>query len=160
MVQSVRGLALLSGFLGAAASCFAKFAFDPELQVVDWVHSSCPSAFYENRPTASEQQLSAVRTTVLLTVCKAAELAPRGLFLLAMIACNAAMLSSFLQGMQESGSVAGTALSSSANFATSALLGALLFSERFPVQWWLGFSMVVTGAMLLATVRVRPKGSN
>jgi drug/metabolite transporter (DMT)-like permease len=73
-----------------------------------------------------------------------------------MIACNAAMLGSFLEGMQESGSVAGTALSSAANFATSACLGGLFLGERFPLQWWLGFGMVVGGAMLLATVRVKP----
>jgi drug/metabolite transporter (DMT)-like permease len=58
--------------------------------------------------------------------------------------------------MQESGSVAGTALSSAANFAASAFFGAALFDERFSLQWWSGFCMVVLGSMLLSTVRVMP----
>jgi drug/metabolite transporter (DMT)-like permease len=144
--SSVRGLALISGFLGAAASCFAKFAFEPDLQSVQWIRSSCPvGASLVFRWNETE-----------LSLCTVAELVPRGLFLLAMIACNATMLGTFLEGMQESGSVAGTALSSAANFAASALFGAALFDERFSFQWWLGFSMVVVGSMLLSTVRVTP----
>jgi uncharacterized membrane protein len=88
------------------------------------------------------------------TLCLTAELVPRGLCLVAMIASNAAMLGSFLKGMQESGSVAGTALASAANFGASALFGYLLWEERFPFQWWIGFGMVVVGAMLLSTVQV------
>jgi drug/metabolite transporter (DMT)-like permease len=147
---SVRGLALISGFLGAAASCFAKFAFEPDLQSVQWIRSSCPVAFLQ------EASLFFRWNETELSLCNVAELFPRGLFLLAMIACNATMLGTFLEGMQESGSVAGTALSSAANFAASALFGAALFDERFSSQWWLGFSMVVVGSMLLSTVRVTP----
>jgi drug/metabolite transporter (DMT)-like permease len=147
---SVRGLALISGFLGAAASCFAKFAFEPDLQSVQWIRSSCPVAFLQ------EASLFFRWNETELSLCTVAILFPRGLFLLAMIACNATMLGTFLEGMQESGSVAGTALSSAANFAASALFGAALFDERFSSQWWLGFSMVVVGSMLLSTVRVTP----
>jgi drug/metabolite transporter (DMT)-like permease len=147
--SSVRGLALISGFLGAAASCFAKFAFEPDLQSVQWIRSSCPMVFLQ------EASLVSRWNHTVLSLCTVAELAPRGLFLLAMIACNATMLGTFLEGMQESGSVAGTALSSAANFAASALFGAALFDERFPAEWWLGFSMVVVGSMLLSTVRVK-----
>jgi drug/metabolite transporter (DMT)-like permease len=148
--SSVRGLALISGFLGAAASCFAKFAFEPDLQSVQWIRSSCPVHFLQ------EASLVIRWNETELSLCSVAELVPRGLFLLAMIACNATMLGTFLEGMQESGSVAGTALSSAANFAASALFGAALFDERFSSQWWLGFSMVVVGSMLLSTVRVTP----
>jgi uncharacterized membrane protein len=141
--RSVRGSALISGFLGAAASCFAKFAFEPDLQSVQWIRTSCPMAF----PRWNH--------AVVLSLCTVAELVPRGLFLLAMIACNATMLGTFLEGMQESGSVAGTALTSAANFTASAIFGAALFDERFPVEWWVGFSRVVVGSMLLSTVRVQ-----
>ena len=46
-------------------------------------------------------------------------LATRGICLLCMIGVNAVMISSFLDGMNESGSVVGTALSTAANFSCS-----------------------------------------
>lgn len=63
------------------------------------------------------------------------------------------MLGSFVQGMQESGSVAGTALSNAANFIVSAAMGWLLFDEKYSLQWWCGFVMVLVGTLLLSGVR-------
>jgi predicted phage tail protein len=72
-----------------------------------------------------------------------------------MIACNAAQLGSFLKGMEESGSVAGTALSTAANFVTAAAYGRMLWGETFVLQWWIGLSMVMTGVALLTSVQAK-----
>lgn len=75
----------------------------------------------------------------------------RALCFLLMIGCNAGMLGSFLSGLEESGSISGTALSTAANFSVSAFLGYLLWGEQFSLQWWLGFSMVILGVLVLST---------
>jgi drug/metabolite transporter (DMT)-like permease len=77
----------------------------------------------------------------------------RAICLIAMLACNAMMLGSFVQGMQESGSVAGTSLSNSANFIVSAAMGWLLFQEEYSRMWWFGFCLVLLGTLLLSNVR-------
>jgi MFS family permease len=64
------------------------------------------------------------------------------------------MLASFVQGMSESGSVAGTALSTAANFSCSAALGYMLWSEHYSRTWWFGFGMVLLGTYLLSTVGI------
>jgi uncharacterized membrane protein len=71
-----------------------------------------------------------------------------------MVSLNILMVGTFLEGIEESGSVAGTALASAANFGTSALLGFLLFHETINQTWLLGFSLVVLGAVMLSTVQV------
>lgn len=139
MRLSVRFLSLSSGFLGATASCLGKFALDPDSFVALW----------------TQQHLC--RSDSLVHGwwwCWAVALIARGACLVGMITCNAFMLSSFVQGMVESGSIAGTALASAANFAVSALYGYWLWNERFPLQWWIGFSMVLAGVTLLSTVQV------
>ena len=76
---------------------------------------------------------------------------PRGLLLATMVGMNMLMVASFVKGIQASGSVAGTALSTASNFATSALLGYLFFGETHPARWWLGFCCVAVGVLLLST---------
>jgi hypothetical protein len=66
---------------------------------------------------------------------------------------NAYMMASFLKGMNESGSVAGTALSAASNFTCSAAFGYLVWGERFATTWWFGFLSVLTGVLLLSTVQ-------
>ena len=145
----MHGIALLSGTLGATASCFAKFAFAPDSTVAVGARQLLQQV---TRQTGS---LSTSGTTAD-QYTMAAEFLARGLCLLLMIGCNAFMLGSFIAGMEESGSVAGTALSSAANFLSSAFYGYLLFGEEFSKQWWMGFSMVNLGVILLSTVRAEP----
>lgn len=71
-----------------------------------------------------------------------------------MVSLNILMVGTFLEGIEESGSVAGTALASAANFGTSALFGFLLFHETINQTWLLGFSLVMAGAVMLSTVQV------
>ena len=137
-----QGLALLSGTLGSLASCFGKGAFgDSQTAIVLGTHAD-PSLVV--RLLCSDTQGKCPWILLLVS---------RGLCLLAMIACNVLMLGSFVQGMQESGSVAGTALTNAANFTVSAFMGWLLFQEEYSSMWWCGFVMVLVGTVLLSDVR-------
>jgi uncharacterized membrane protein len=71
-----------------------------------------------------------------------------------MVSLNILMVSTFLEGMEESGSVAGTALASAANFGTSALIGFFVFHETINQTWLLGFVLVMIGAVMLSTVQI------
>ena len=133
-----RMMALFSGLLGATASCFAKFAFDPDSIIALQTQTFCEAAI--DLPDVAGQ--SACYWVALVVA--------RGLCFACMIACNAYMLGTFLKGMEESGSVAGTALSTASNFVVSACFGYVLWGERFSVLWWTGFGMVISGVMLLS----------
>ena len=87
------------------------------------------------------------------------EIATRGISVLIMLACNALMLGSFLQAMDESGSVAGTALATAANFTVSAVYGFCLWGDEFSLQWLFGFSLVILGVVLLSTMSDKEKRS-
>lgn len=141
--------ALFSGFLGATASCFAKFAFDPDSVVALRMLAFCEAVAVDLPVVGGQSGCYWVSMGVA-----------RGLCLAGMIACNALMLGFFLKGMEESGSVAGTALSTASNFIVSAFFGCALWGERFSVLWWAGFGMVMSGVLLLSpsfTEKNRPK---
>jgi drug/metabolite transporter (DMT)-like permease len=150
MMQSRFLTALISGALGATASCLAKFAFD----------SSVSSAIVDNNTLITEwfctEQVGSIQFSIPGTnnnvnLCFLIQLILlRGICFAGMILCNAFMLGTFLKGMEESGSVAGTALSTAANFIISACYGYLFWNELFSSSWWIGFGMVVLGVMLLA----------
>jgi hypothetical protein len=40
-------------------------------------------------------------------------------------------------------------INTSANFIVTAVLGALVFGEKLPGQWWLGAAMLVTGSVII-----------
>jgi len=142
--------ALLSGCLGATASCFAKFAFDPDSVAATWATDwFCNSSSGDIRSQLNGEAVA----TDYHHYCRVLELIPRGVCILLMISCNAIMLGSFLEGLRESGSVAGVALSSAANFTASAFYGYMLWGERFTTKWWIGFAMVIIGVMILSTVQ-------
>lgn len=138
LIMTVLRLAVLSGILGASASCLAKFALAPESPVVLWTRDAC---FVHQRDTDSK-------------ICDIVAWAPRGLCLLLMILLNILMVGTFLEGMEESGSVAGTGLATAANFCASALFGILLWNETVNQMWLFGFCLVVTGAGILSTVKM------
>jgi drug/metabolite transporter (DMT)-like permease len=71
-----------------------------------------------------------------------------------MVGLNIVMVAYFVEGMEESGSVAGTGLASAANFAVSALYGIVLWGEQVNAQWCGGFALVVVGVALLSTIRM------
>ena len=75
----------------------------------------------------------------------------RVICVVAMLVTNAYMIASFLRGIQESGSVGGTSLSTAANFASSAIYGKLLWGEQMNGRWCLGFSCVLVGVLILSS---------
>lgn len=73
--------------------------------------------------------------------------------IVAMIITNGYMIASFLKGMQESGSVAGTSLSTAANFVVSAMYGKLFWEEPMNRQWCVGFVCVLLGVVILSNIQ-------
>ena len=94
--------AIVSGALGATASCIAKLALAPESPVPSTVHAICIA-----------------NAGIDLKLCTFITLLARGVCFLCMIGVNASMIYLFVDGMSESGSVVGTALSTAANFSFS-----------------------------------------
>jgi hypothetical protein len=170
--------ALLSGCLGASASCFAKLAFDISVDklpastttvgvgggevmrttthwkgnTMNMCHLLIRSASME---TTTESWMNAPSVKRRLwsdptLLCEwSIFVAYRGVCLLGMIVCNIYMIGTFLKGMDESGTIAGTALSTSSNFMVSAAYGYYIWEERYTIHWWMGFTMVCVGMTIL-----------
>lgn len=128
--------ALLSGAFGAAASCLAKFAFSGDTFLTKWTLQACELNLSGNAEH-----------------CDALTMAVRGCCFVGTLVLNIVMVGSFLEGMEESGSVAGTALSNAANFVVSSVLGFLLWEEDVSTKWLFGFVLVILGTLLLASVK-------
>eukprot|EP00571_Detonula_confervacea_P004861 CAMPEP_0172319524 /NCGR_PEP_ID=MMETSP1058-20130122/37891_1 /TAXON_ID=83371 /ORGANISM="Detonula confervacea, Strain CCMP 353" /LENGTH=133 /DNA_ID=CAMNT_0013034593 /DNA_START=125 /DNA_END=523 /DNA_ORIENTATION=- len=131
--MSINKRAILSGALGATASFIAKLALAPD--------SPVPSTFR----TICIANIDQTDADGMAWVCPCVSLVTRGVCLLCMIGVNAFMISSFLDGMDESGSVVGTALSTAANFSCSAMYGIIFFGEFVPISWYLGASLIAVG---------------
>eukprot|EP00536_Pseudo-nitzschia_multiseries_P003445 jgi/Psemu1/185854/e_gw1.53.152.1 len=146
--------ALWSGFLGASASCFVKMGTggnhsSPLLQLVQ-THI-CKRAVVQAWLGDLDEDL--LRGIHLVDYCELLIVLPvRLACIAAMIVSNAYMLASFLRGMKESGSVAGTSLSTAANFASSAMYGKLLWNEPMNTKWCFGFACVLIGVVILSSV--------
>ncbi len=170
-----------AGILGATASCLAKLALDGPWQQInerlcrpyltvdldDWITKRIYKVLgdwmihyrinlmpyvqhiriYWIQETASKLHIFEVDW------CQTLLLGPRLLCFIAMLLMNAYMLAAFLKGMKYSGSVVGTAITTACNFTMSAFWGALVWNERFVSTWWLGFSCVLAGVLLLSTVQ-------
>ena len=163
--------ALSSGTLGAAASCFAKLAFSSNDKLQQFLsvftkHQqqqplslSCPlslsewiTCFHGNTTTTTT-----TTTGCLVERLSSCHVLPRLVCAGAMIACNAAMVACLVGGLQHAGSVAGTALSTAANFLASVAAGYWLWNEQHETAttntnyytMGLGLALVVTGTILL-----------
>ncbi|CAB9518875.1 expressed unknown protein [Seminavis robusta] len=132
MTSSFVPFSLLSGAFGALASCLAKFAFSTDTFLTTSILEGCNDKQY----------------------CYLLVYSARGLCFVGTLALNIFMVGSFLEGMEESGSIAGTAMSTAANFVVSSALGFLLWEEEFSRTWLMGFLCVVVGTILLSTVHV------
>jgi drug/metabolite transporter (DMT)-like permease len=144
--------AMLSGVLGASASCLAKLAFAADSPIASLVLHACHrQRFFK----MVEMHYHWLGVDVSTSSCQLISYVPRGFALLLMIVLNAFMIGSFLEGLEESGSVAATALASASNFAVSALFGFLVWHETFTFQWLAGFLLVLLGVFLLSTVKLQ-----
>lgn len=165
--------AVWGGILGATASCLAKIAvssdpINPLVYVQDrWCEPFLTSTDWDNRvqewmhpilqfwlrleeatPTFISEKVAGMST------CQLIILVPRIACFIAMLLVNAYMIAAFIRGMQHSGSVVGTSITTASNFSTSAFLGALIWKERFSPSWWVGFALVLFGVLLLSSRQV------
>jgi hypothetical protein len=176
--------ALLSGFLGATASCLVKLAIttDRSSPLMYLSDEYCQPNLTEDLDVILLRKIHwalgtlMVRYRINLTHlfrvtqavfqdwiselgifevdwCHFGLVVPRIACLIVMILLNAFMIAAFLKGLNVSGSVVGTALSSASNFSASALYGGLLWKERFATTWWIGFGCVMTGVLVLSSVQ-------
>jgi len=136
--------AILSGFLAGSASCVAKVALGPDSFIPLWMEDACQNFHF---PITAIDELDGV--------CQAVGLLTRGVFLLIMIALNLIMVATFLEGMNESGSVIATALSTGTNFSVSAIYGVLIFQEEVNFVWLFGFFMILSGVWLMLSVNLK-----
>jgi hypothetical protein len=102
--------AIISGALGATASSIGKLALSPESPVPTTFNSYCRIIL--NRYYLHDEN-------DIGWICPYVSLGTRAVCFVCMICVNLLMVSSFLDGMNESGSVVGTALSTAANFSFS-----------------------------------------
>lgn len=140
-MSSFVSFALLSGAFGAVAASLAKLAFSDDTFLTTFAQELCQTHF----PTSQS------------ALCGGIVYALRGLCFVGTLLLNIFMVGSFLEGMEESGSIAGTGLSSASNFVVSSLLGFLFWQEDFTKEWLLGFSLVIVGSLLLSTVKAGEK---
>lgn len=136
----VQWRAIASGTLGATASMCAKLGLS----------SSSDSPISKHT-----YELCVMHVSSDDSLCNAVTLLVRGVCLLSMVAVNALMMSSFLEGMQESGSVSASALSTASNFSVSAIYGLVLFDESMNAMWCVGFSMIMIGVWMLSSVKIK-----
>ena len=113
-IMPINKRAIISGALGATASSIGKLALSPESPVPTTFHSYCHIILnrYDFHNHEDEHD-------IIGWICPYVSLGTRVVCFLCMIGVNLLMVSSFLDGMNESGSVVGTALSTAANFSFS-----------------------------------------
>lgn len=145
--MTVNSRAITSGLLGASASCVAKLALDPDSPIPSSARRLCEDLGWA---TSGDDAFLSSKN-----VCFVASIVPRGVCLLLMVGLNALMMGAFLSGMNESGSVAATAMSTAANFSFSAAYGILLFDESVTPTWMAGFAMILCGVWMLSTVNLK-----
>ncbi|KAL3794596.1 hypothetical protein ACHAWO_005441 [Cyclotella atomus] len=135
--QTINKQAILS----ATASLIAKLALSPTSPIPTLVHDTCRSYNLSSLLHFDASFFNTI-TNNNIDTCTLLALLSRGLCLLLMIGVNAIMISSFVDGMNESGSVAGTSLSTAANFSVSYV----------STSWYFGAILIGVGMWLLSSV--------
>ena len=111
--------AFLSGTIGSVSSCTAKLCLHPKA----WIPTSmCQLCLYFASKTSP-------LPNQVVQICEIVSLLSRGASMLLVIVLNGLMMSRFLDGIEESGSVSATALSTAANFSFSV---SNFFQRRIP----------------------------
>ena len=140
-------VALWSGTFGALASSFGKVAFcrgSSIALIVGWWFA---------KPTAEvKEEEGDIRAWLTWY-----EVVVRLLFLLAMITCNVVAVGNFVQGLEDSGSIKGTALTTAANCLVSTMLGVVLWKDDVPSV--MGLFCVLVGIVLLVIPSEETKNS-
>mmetsp|Transcript_19014 Transcript_19014/g.44303 ORF Transcript_19014/g.44303 Transcript_19014/m.44303 type:complete len:218 (-) Transcript_19014:925-1578(-) len=136
ILSTMLRFALASGWLAATVSCVAKFvmSYEIHLELQTWLCA----------PNGNVCQNLVHRVS-------------QGMGLCIVVGLNLLMFQFFLKGMEESGSVAATGLSSAAQLGASAFYGFLFFDERSTLlngTWLFGFLLLFLGVALLSTVNL------
>jgi len=147
MSEKVNIRAIISGFFAGSASCMAKLALAPDSHIPQWAKDTC--VHYWPSDVLDDAEID--------YLCLAVGLLPRGIFLIFMVVLNLIMVATFLDGMNESGSVVATALAAGTNFSISAMYGILIFKEEVSLLWCCGFAMILSGVWLLLSVNIKEK---
>mmetsp|Transcript_6200 Transcript_6200/g.7221 ORF Transcript_6200/g.7221 Transcript_6200/m.7221 type:complete len:149 (+) Transcript_6200:107-553(+) len=145
MSEKVNIRAIISGFFAGSASCFAKLALAPDSYIPQRAHDAC--LHYRSAVASDDLEMD--------YLCLGVGLLPRALFLIFMVVLNLIMVATFLDGMNESGSVIATALAAGTNFSISAMYGIVLFQEEVNLLWFCGFAMILSGVCLLLSVNMK-----
>mmetsp|Transcript_11612 Transcript_11612/g.23944 ORF Transcript_11612/g.23944 Transcript_11612/m.23944 type:complete len:583 (-) Transcript_11612:10-1758(-) len=173
--------ALWSGFLGATASCFVKMGVDNSSPLLRFVETHSPNWLADLDETLLrvihavlgelmvQYRINLMllwktfRTNIIEEVGLTLHLFEvdygqlflvlplRILCVAAMLITNVYMIASFLKGIQDSGSVGGTSLSTAANFVSSAFYGKLLWGESMNGRWFVGFVCVLAGVLIISS---------
>jgi drug/metabolite transporter (DMT)-like permease len=122
--------AVLSGTLAATAGLFGKLGMSP-----DFAPGLCRRVLFHSE------------------TCDAwGTLGLRGLFLVAMVVLNSAMIPMFVAALHSRGtSVEAVAINSGVNFVMSGILGALFLAEVVTLRWMFGIFVVLVGLVLIAS---------
>jgi hypothetical protein len=106
-----RGKALVSGMLAAASSCVAKLCLKSDSWIPTTVGKLCREIYYF--------QNDSLNTSLTLVACDKLAILSQVMSMVLVIFLNGLMMSKFLDGLEESGSISATALSTAANFSFS-----------------------------------------
>ncbi len=77
-------------------------------------------------------------------------LVQRAACVVAMLLCNAAMTSYYVQSLHQSGSLLATVINTSVGFVLAGVAGHVVFDEPLSMQWWGGAGLALAGVALLA----------
>jgi len=113
LVTIITRQAFLSGIFAATSSCVAKLALDPKSRIPTVVCALFMDASREQLGDAGDSAAGRIACDMMSLVLS------RGASFLVVILLNGMMMSKFLDGIEESGSIAATALSTAANFTFS-----------------------------------------
>ncbi|XP_066539280.1 transmembrane protein 42a [Hoplias malabaricus] len=132
--------AVLSGFLGAAASCCGKLSLS-ERGVSAVCERALSSTLYTNIYTTETHSTA---------VCEWLHIPLRVVCGLLLFVCNAVMWTFFAKALRLSSSSAqATVTSTASNFISSAFLGYLIFGESHDMLWWTGITLTLLGLFIL-----------
>jgi hypothetical protein len=106
-----RGKALVSGMLAAASSCVAKLCLQSDSWIPTTVGKLCRESYYFHNDS--------LNISLTLGACDKLAILSQVISMVLVLFLNGLMMSNFLDGLEESGSISATALSTAANFSFS-----------------------------------------
>jgi len=135
------------GFFAASAGVLTKVAFDSNK-----VQQSCQ--FIANVAAAATDKISHDDDVFFLVDCtnRQVELVAQVVLVSLLVLCNLLMFKYFNAALQLADTTIVASITCTAsNFIFTALYGWWLFEENLNTSWWIGTSLVILGAFLIAS---------